>query len=290
MRLRFGAVVSAVLLLAFFMAPSLAVHAQSQPSRVITLGGDITEIIYRLGEQGRLAGRDATSKFPAEAQAIPEVGYFRQLGAEGVLSLKPDLILAAASAGPPEVLQQIVATGVPVVRLADAHTTDGLLDKVERIAKALGVVEKGAQLAAKLRQDIAEATSAIAAMPGKPKVLFIMNAGGGAPMAAGRDTAADSLIALCHGENVFAAHTGYKALSSEAMAAAAPEAIGLMEHTLQSMGGVSAVTGHPALRLSPAAKESRIVARDGSFLLSFGPRLPEAMVDFARAIRGKSHS
>ena len=89
-----------------------AAHAQGQPTRVIALGGDITEIIYRLGEQSRLAGRDATSNFPAEAQAIPAVGYFRQLGAEGVLSLKPDLILAAASAGPPEVLQQISSTGV----------------------------------------------------------------------------------------------------------------------------------------------------------------------------------
>ena len=60
-------------------------HAQGQPVRVIALGGDITEIIYRLGEQSRLAGRDATSTFPAEAQGIPAVGYFRQLGAEGVL-------------------------------------------------------------------------------------------------------------------------------------------------------------------------------------------------------------
>ena len=279
-----------VLLLVLVAVPSPAAHAQSQPARVIALGGDITEIIYRLGEQSRLIGRDATSTFPAEAQAIPAVGYFRQLGAEGVLSLKPDLILASASAGPPEVLQQIVATGVPVVRLPDAHTAEGLLDKVEGIAKALGVPEKGAQLAAKLRQDIAEAKSAVAAMTGKPKVLFIINAGGGSPMAAGRDTAADSLIALCAAENVFASHAGYKALSPESIAAAAPDAIGMMDHTLQSMGGISAVAGHQALRLSPAAKDMRIVAREGSFLLSFGPRLPEAIVDFARAIRGKGQS
>ena len=290
MNLRFGSFAWAALLLAPFLAPGPTAHAQSQPARVIALGGDITEIIYRLGEQQRLAGRDATSTFPAEAQAIPAVGYFRQLGAEGVLSLKPDLILAAASAGPPEVLQQIVATGVPVVRLPDAHTTDGLLDKVDRIAKALGVPEKGAQLAAKLRQDLAEAKTVVAGMSGRPKVLFIINAGGGAPMAAGRDTAADSLIALSAAENVFASHTGYKALSSEAIAAAAPEAIGMMDQTLQSMGGVAAVAAHPALRLSPAVKHSRIVAREGSFLLSFGPRLPEAIVEFARAIRGKGQS
>ena len=55
-------------------------------TRVITLGGDITEIVYQLGEEGRLVGRDTTSKFPAEAAALPDVGYFRQLGAEGTIT------------------------------------------------------------------------------------------------------------------------------------------------------------------------------------------------------------
>jgi ABC-type hemin transport system substrate-binding protein len=90
---------------ACLFAPLLAPVAgsvQSQPARIIALGGDITEIIYRLGEQQRLAGRDATSMFPPEARALPDVGYFRQLGAEGVLSLKPDLIVASATAGHPQ--------------------------------------------------------------------------------------------------------------------------------------------------------------------------------------------
>ena len=279
--------VLAACLVAPLLTPACA-SAQSQPVRIVALGGDITEIIYRLGEQQRLAGRDTTSMFPSEARAIPDVGYSRQLGAEGVLSTKPDLILASATAGPPEVLKQIVSTGVPVIQLADAHTPEGLLDKVGRISTALGVPEKGAALAEQLRREIAEAKAAVAAMPGKPKVLFVINAGGGSPMAAGRGTAADSLIALCAAENVFAAHTGYKAVSLEATVAAAPDAIGMMDHTLESMGGASAVAGHPALRLTPAAKAMRIVARDGSFLLGFGPRLPQAIVDFAKAIRGQS--
>ena len=283
MRARLGWLLSAALLLAL-LTPS----PSSAQSRVIALGGDITEIIYRLGEQGRLAGRDATSVFPKEVLALPDVGYFRQLGAEGVLSVKPDMILAASGAGPAEALKQIISTGVPVIQLPDSHTPEGLLDKVARISKALGVPEKGEQLAAKLRQEIEAAKAAVAVMPGKPKVLFIINAGGGNPMAAGRDTAADSLMALCAAENVFAAYTGYKGVSLEATVGAAPEAIAMMTHTLDSMGGVAAVAGHPALRLTPAAKTMRIVARDGSYLLGFGPRLPQAIVEFAKAIRGQT--
>jgi heme transport system substrate-binding protein len=278
--------------LALFAASVLPqpAFAGSAAKRVVALGGDITEIVYRLGEEGRLVGRDRTSKFPEEAATLPDVGYFRQLGAEGLLSLKPDLILASAIAGPPEVLQQIEATGVPIVRLPETHSGDGLLQKIGAIASALGAKDKGEALATSLRRELSDAAAAVAAMPGRPKILFIIDGGGGAPMAAGRDTAADALIALAGGENVFSAHKGYKAVSLEAAARAAPDAIAMMAHTLQSMGGADSVADHPALRLTPAARAKRIVARDGSYLLSFGPRLPQAILDFAHAIRGDEKS
>lgn len=263
------------------------VAAEPDPSRVITLGGDITEIVYALGAGDRVVGRDATSRFPAKTNELADVGYFRQLNAEGVLSLKPDLILASASAGPPEVLQQISATGVKLVQLEDAHSAEGLLTKVQEIAKALHLPEKGDALATQLSKEIDAAKAAVAKLSGTPKVLFVINAGGGAPMAAGRDTAADVLIKLAGGENVFSSHEGYKAISLEAAVAAAPEAIAMMEHTFQGMGGIKGVAQNPALRFTPAAKEERIFAREGSYLLSFGPRLPEAIIDFAKSIRAE---
>lgn len=265
-------------------------YAQAGPQRVVTLGSDVTEIVYALGEERRLAGRDATSAYPADAARLPDVGYFRQLGAEGVLSLKPDLILATATAGPPEVLRQIASTGVKLVTMPEGYNPETLLKKYQTIAEALNAPDKGAALADRLKQEMAQATATVAALPGRPKVLFVISSGGGAPMAAGRDTAADAMIALAGGENVFAAHSGYKAVSLEASAAAAPEAIAMMEQTLQGLGGISGIAAHPALGLTPAAKERRIVARDGSFLLNFGPRLPAAIMDFAKAIRGSAKS
>ncbi len=258
--------------------------AEDAPKRIVALGAEVTEIVYALGQGDRLVGRDSTSYFPAEANALPDVGYLRQLGAEGVLSLRPDLILASATAGPPEVLAQIRSAGVTVASLPEGYSLEALLQKIEEAAKRLHVPDKGAALAAKLTAETAEARAAVARMSGRPKVLFIIAAAGGAPMAAGRLTAADALIALAGAENVFAAHTGYKTVSLESVAAAAPETIAMMAHTLDNMGGATGVENHPALRLTPAAKTKRIVARDGAYLLGFGPRLPQAILDFARAI------
>ena len=55
--------------------------------RVISIGGDVTEIVYALGAQQALVARDSTSLQPPQATALPNVGYMRQLNAEGMLAM-----------------------------------------------------------------------------------------------------------------------------------------------------------------------------------------------------------
>ena len=272
-------------LLVLLTLPGLA-HTQERALRVIALGGDITEIVFALGEGSRLVGRDTTSTYPLEAKALPDAGYVRQLGAEGVLSLKPDLVLASAAAGPPAVIEQLKSAGVRVAQLPDGHGADVLLRKVALIASQLGVPEKGDTLVAVLDGSLKKAQIEVSTMASKPRVLFIINPGNGAPLAAGRETAAATLIELAGGQNVFSDYSGYKPISLEAAATANPDAIGLMDQSLAAMGGVEGVAQHPALRFTQAARDKRIFGREGSYLLSFGPRLPQAIIDFAKAIRG----
>ena len=77
-----------------------------RPRGVISIGGDITEIIYALGKIDQVIGRDTTSFYPPSVTSLPDIGYVRQLGAEGLLSLSPDLIIASSESGPPEVVEQ----------------------------------------------------------------------------------------------------------------------------------------------------------------------------------------
>lgn len=277
-------VIALLTILTAMISPGIA--DQSGPQRIVTLGGDITEIVYELGEGKRIVARDSTSTYPDEVKALPDVGYFRQLGAEGLLSLKPDLILASASSGPPETLDQIAAAGVQVVQLPEDLSPEGLLKKVDRIASLLKVEEAGTRLAVRLDEEIKQAKTAIAAMSGTPKTLYIINPGGGSLRAAGEGTAPDAIIKLARGVNVFAPHKGYKIVASEAVLSMAPEVIALPEHALSGSGGRQGLAKLPSLSLTPAAKRNRFAIHGASFLLSFGPRLPKAMVEFARAIRG----
>ena len=111
-------------------------------SRIVAAGGSLTEIIFMLGLQNHLVGRDLTSTFPAEAHDLPSIGYVRNLSIEGLLSLDPTLILAEEDAGPSLVINQVERLSVDFRVLEDSLTPYGILDKVRCIGKILKVDDR----------------------------------------------------------------------------------------------------------------------------------------------------
>jgi len=252
-------------------------------SRIVAVGGSVTEVIYALGGEKNLIATDSTSLFPEAAQKTPKVGYMRQLSAEGVLSLRPTVVITTTAAGPEAALRQIADAGVAVLVLSDDYSFDAVIAKIDGIGRALGLDKAAADLVAKVRADMAEVTARIAQSKTRPRALSFLTFGqGGAPQAAGRMTAADGIIRLAGGVNVFDAWSGYKPMTPEATVAAAPEVIVLGTQTITTIGGVDKILADPALALTPAAKNKRVASADALMLLGFGPRTPEAVRIVAR--------
>lgn len=266
------------------LAPHAGLACESPGRRVIALGGAVTEIIFALGEGDRLVGVDTTSRYPEIATTLPDVGYYRQLGAEGLLSLAPDLILADPGAGPPAALRQVASAGVCIVEVTDGGSAAAVGERVRDVAAALKVEDKGTVLADRLDARFAELDAAVTAGADRPKVLFLLSLAGDTPLAAGSDTDADAIIRLAGGVNAVA-FKGYKPLSPEAAAAAAPDALLMMAHVVDEAGGASHVLGLPQIRLTPAGRAGRLIAMDGLLLLGFGPRTPDAIAELAARLR-----
>jgi iron complex transport system substrate-binding protein len=252
-------------------------------SRIVAVGGSVTEVIYALGGEKNLVATDSTSLFPAAARATPKVGYMRTLSAEGVLSLRPSVVITTTAAGPEAALRQIADAGVAVLVLSDDYSFDAVVAKIEGIGRALGLDKAAADLVAKVRADMADVTARISQSKTKPRALSFLTFGqGGAPQAAGRMTAADGIIRLAGGVNVFDAWSGYKPMTPEATVAAAPEVIVIGTQTVEAVGGIDNVLADPALALTPAAKQKRVASADALLLLGFGPRTPQAVRIVAR--------
>ncbi|MBM6596246.1 heme/hemin ABC transporter substrate-binding protein [Microvirga pudoricolor] len=254
------------------------------PRRIVSVGGAITEILYRLGHQDEIVGVDTTSLYPAEAMRTKKsVGYVRALGAEGVLSLQPTLVLALDGAGPPDVLRILEQAGVPLTRVPDDPSREGVIRKIEIIARAVGAQDEGAALIREVEGGFSKLTEERNAVTRPVRALFVLSLQNGRPMVGGRGTTADAILSLAGATNAASALDGWKPLSDEGVIAAAPEAVVMMAHG-PSGAGTDPFT-LPAFASTPAAKDHRLVVMDGLYLLGFGPRTPAAAGDLMTALR-----
>lgn len=269
---------------AFALAFTALQAKADDPQRIVSAGGDLTEIVYALGHGDRLVGADSTSTYPAEARALPQVGYVRRLAAEGVISLAPDLVLAADDAGPAATIELLAEAGVRILTAPETDTVDDVPDKVRFVGEALGDAAGGEALADQIAADVAEIREAVGALTSKPKALFILSVRGGAPLVGGIGTSAHTMIVEAGAENVAAELDGWKPMNSEAIIVAAPEIIIMTSAHSDRLGGLNEVLARADIALTPAGKAGRGVSLDAMMLLGMGPRVAEGIKELARAV------
>jgi heme transport system substrate-binding protein len=249
--------------------------------RIVSVGGSVTEILYALGLEQRVIAVDSTSIYPARAAAEkPNVGYMRQLSAEGVLGLGPSLVLAAEGSGPKGTIAVLEAASIPFVQVPDHFTGEGIVEKIRLIAQATGAAARGECLAKLVSTDL-DALAALRARIAQPrKALFVLSFMNGRPMVAGRATAADGIIKLAGAINAVTEYEGYKPISDESVIAARPDAILAMERPSFRLDAQT-VFEHPAFATTPAAAQRAFISMEGLYLLGFGPRAARAARDLA---------
>ncbi|MDF0603290.1 ABC transporter substrate-binding protein [Psychromarinibacter sp. C21-152] len=257
-----------------------------QDERVLSVGGSVTEIVYALGEGDRLVARDTTSSYPEAAQDLPDVGYMRALTPEGVLSVNPDLVIAEAGSGPPETIDVLREAAIDFVSIPGGFDRESVRAKIEAVAAALDVPAEGARLAREIDAALAEAAAEAAGHDDPRRVLFILSTQGGRIMASGTGTAADGIIGLAGGENAITEFAGYKPLTDEAIIAAAPDVILMMQRGGDHSMPDEALFSLPAIASTPAGEAGALVRMDGLLLLGFGPRTPQAVRELNAALYG----
>lgn len=267
-------------LAALLLAVPAAASAQ-EAQRIVSIGGAVTEILYQLGVQDRIVAVDTTSLYPPEAlKTKPNVGYLRQLSAEGILSMGPDLIIMEGDAGPPEAVALLDQAKIRVVHVPSGHRLGELSTKIREVAAAVGKAEEGAAMAARVEADLEKLKQDLSAVRQKKRVLFVLSMVDGRPMAAGTETGADGIIRLAGGENVFSEVKGYKTISPEAASALQPEVVLMM--TRPSAPNDSAeILKQPAFAETPAGKNGGFIIMDALYLLGYGPRTADAARELA---------
>lgn len=254
-----------------------------QPARIVSLGAPITESLFALGVGDRVVGVDLSSMYPESAAGLPRVGYFRQFSAEGVLGMRPELVLATSEAGPPAALEHLRGSAVRLEIVPAAVDLAGARATIQRVAAAVGGVDPAPALAA-LERDLAEVEALRARVTSRPRVLFIYARGPGRLLVGGRGTPAAEVLRLAGLDNAGDAIEGMKPWSAEAVIAAAPDAVVLPSRGLESLGGEDGLLALPGLSETPAGRARRVVAVDDLKLLGFGPRVGQGLRELMLAL------
>ncbi len=253
-------------------------------SRIVSIGGAITEILYALGLEQRVVAIDSTSFYPPQAlREKPNVGYMRALSPEGVIGLNPSLILATEDAGPKETLAVLRAAGIPFVLVPDKYSGKSILEKIEIVSAAAGRADRGACLARAVAADLAALAEIRSHVDHPLKAAFLLSFVNDRAMVAGRATAADGIITLAGASNAIHEYEGYKPINDEAIIAAQPDFVLAMRRDSHPLDAQT-VFAHPGFALTPAAKRQSFIAMNALYLLGFGPRTAMAARDLAATL------
>ncbi|MBN2112638.1 MAG: ABC transporter substrate-binding protein [Acidimicrobiia bacterium] len=247
----------------------------SDATRIVTLSGDMTEIIFALGLGPNIVGCDLSSVYPEEAKQIDKVGVEFVLVAEGVLAQTPTLVIGDEDARPLEAIAQIRQAGIPVVIFPRFMGLEAPAEKIRSVARVLGVDEAGEALAEQVQAEIDAAVASAGTVETRPRVALIYQASADTTLMLGPNSVMDGLFTAVGAVDVgpTAGADAHAPLSAEALVAGDPEVIVTAERGLNRyLGGIEGFLALPGVAQTTAGREGRILVYEDLFLLGLGPR------------------
>jgi len=256
-----------------------------QAQRAVVISQAYTEMIWALGAQDAVVGVDYSSTWPPAVKAVTTVGYHRALSAEGILSLKPTVIITDGNIGPPQVVQQLHQLNVAFKTFTAKNDS---LDGAKALMREMGAYfhkeQRAEELCRKLDADMARALADAKQYSDHPRVAVIhygrasnvymlVGASGG-----GDAGAAGQMVRWAGGE--MAIHTtGMQRMTSpEIVAQANPDVVLMTEFGYDRLSGSNQqIMELPGVSTSNAAKNGRIYRVEEHDLMYFGPSTGEGV-------------
>ncbi|MEU0145702.1 ABC transporter substrate-binding protein [Streptomyces sp. NPDC006288] len=257
--------------------------------RIIPLTGSLSEIVFTLGFGKQVVARDITATFE-QAERLPVVTRAHDVSAESVLALRPTVVLADTTTGPAEAVAQIRDAGIALVVVEPAKELADVGRRTGTVAAALGVPSAGDELEARTESRIAAVRKGIPPRPegGGPRVAFLYLRGSASVyLLGGRESGASSLLEAAGAVDAGKASgltKDFTAITAEALAKAAPDAILVMSKGLDSVGGVDGLVRIPGVAETPAGMDRRIVSVDDGVLLNYGPRTDRVLAELVEQL------
>ncbi|MCY1173983.1 MAG: helical backbone metal receptor [Pseudomonadota bacterium] len=239
------------------------------PQRIVSMLPSLTESVCALEQCQRLVGVDRYSNYPDSVKRLPMMGGGMDPNIEGIVALKPDVVLVAISSRASNRLESL---GIKVVALEPKNHTD-----VKRVLHKLGVLldipdEVGAdRLWRIIDSSVSAAAQSLSPRAKNARVYFEVSRG---PYAAGESSFIGETLKRLGVKNVVPASLGpFPKLNPEFVVRANPDVIMIGNRSMQAM------VPYPGWNSIKAVREQRICVFgvvDSDVVVRPGPRMAEA--------------
>jgi len=269
-----------------------AANSAGQAERAVVISQAYTEIIWALGAQDHVVGVDYSSTWPPEVKKVTTVGYHRALSAEGILSLKPTVIITDGNIGPPQVVAQLKQLNVPFKTFtAKNDSIEGAKALMREMGAYFHKEARAEELCVKLDADLARALEDAKQYSDHPRVavihygrasniyLLVGASGGGDAGAAGQ------MVRWAGGEMAIQQAGMQRMTSPEIVARANPDVVLMTEFGYDRLSGSKdQILELPGVSMSNAAKSGRIYRVEEHDLMYFGPSTGEGVQKLVKLI------
>ena len=243
-------------------------------SRIVSVGGSITEILYFLGSYDKIIGVDITSNYPKSAKNITSIGYIRNLSIEGLLSINPTIIIAEDDIGPDLLINQLREANIDLRIIPEEKNLKGIIKKIKCISYIIG---KESLAEEKIKNELEPLLEKIAIKKNQKniddmKFMMILSMQGTSPIVAGSGTSGDYFIKMLGGKNIFGSVKGWKSVTAESILIYNPDYIILPHKEMHKNSNVKAIMNNPIFKKTNAGKNDGYIIDDGMSMLGFGPR------------------
>ncbi|MDN5891585.1 MAG: ABC transporter substrate-binding protein [Psychrobacter sp.] len=245
-----------------FALPSLSAQAYE---RIVAMSPDVADVVVALGATDKLVGKDATNDNPA-LKSVPAVGMHRNITAESVLAVKPDLVLGSYMVQPASIYQRLNSLKVKAVNVAPKEQVSTFANSIKSIGSYVGKKPQGSELAKRWNADMSPM-----AKTGKRYLLSYDGR-----IVAGKGTVGDELIRRAGGINA-ANVSGLKPMSREGWLAAKPDVIIIADHNQAVVGGVGKFSKRPEIAASAAGKNGGVHFWPADDFFRYGLNSPQIL-------------
>ena len=261
------------------------VTLEGPAQRVASLAPSNIEILFALGAGSQVIARDAFTDFPEEARQLADIGGgFGEINTEMLLSLKPDLVLAAEINATDNV-QMLEDLGFKVFYLSNPTDLEGMYENLRLVARMVGRDAEAEALIENLMRRVEDVDAKVAGVEERPLVFYELDATDpNAPWTSGPGTFIDLLITRAGGRNLGSALPDpWVQMSVEEIITQDPEIILLGDYTL---GGIKPedVVARPGWEAINAVQEGKVYPFDDNLVSRPGPRMVDGLEALAKLL------